>query len=127
MAVQFHITFVDQNGRSGRSVKPSQPTDMIDMRVCADDGANLQAVLPENFLDAPDFVAWVHDDCFVRYGIAQNRAIALQHSDRNDFMNQFLRHRPQYTSSVKLPADGHSPRRAPSYAIAASDSMNWLA
>jgi len=127
MAVQFHITFVDQNRRSGCLVKPSQSTNMIDMSMGADNGADLQAVLPENLLDTPDFVAWVHDDCFVRYGIAQNRAIALQHSDRNDFMNQFLRHRPQYTSSVKLPADGHSPRRAPSYAIAASDSMNWLA
>jgi hypothetical protein len=50
----------------------------------------------------------------VRYGIAQNRAIALQHSDRNDFVNQFLRHRFKYTSSAKLPARLPQPVPTPS-------------
>jgi len=102
MAVQLHIAFVDQNRCSGCSVKLGQSTNMIDMSMGADNGANLQAMLPKNFLDTLDFIARVHDDCFTRHEIAQNRAIALQHPDRNDFVNQFLRHRTKYTSTAKF-------------------------
>lgn len=60
---------------------------MIDVRVSAHDCEYLQLVALEDFDDALDFVAGVHDDCFARFGIAENRAVALQHADGNYFVN----------------------------------------
>jgi len=60
---------------------------MVDVRVGADDGQDFQFVASENFYDALDLVAGIYDDCFVRFRIAQDRTVALQHSDRNYFVN----------------------------------------
>src|ERR1700722_17307792 len=63
------------------------------MRMRAYDCAELQIMPAQNFEDAVHFIAGIHDDCFFSSGIAEDRAIALQHPDRDDFVDQFFRHR----------------------------------
>jgi hypothetical protein len=52
----------------------------------------------DDFQDPAGFVAGIDDDRFAGLGIAYNVAIALQHADREDFVNKFLSvvHTAQY-------------------------------
>ena len=93
-------------------MKSGKTAGVVYMRMRADYGANLQPVFAQYYGDAPNFVAGVHDDSFVRNGIAQDRAIALQNPDGNYLVDQFLFHRRQYTSKVCCAGTG-APRRIP--------------
>jgi hypothetical protein len=73
-------------------MKFSKAADMVDMSVRADDGADLQPMATNDREDSFHFVARVHDDGFPCRRIAQDRAVALKHADRNYFVNEFLRH-----------------------------------
>ena len=75
---------------------------MINVRVRAHDGENFQFVFAQNFEDPVHFVARINNNRLVRCRIAENRAIALKHSDGNDFVNQILRHLIEYIS-LELP------------------------
>jgi hypothetical protein len=68
-------------------MKSGKSADMINVSVRANDAANLQAVASNDLEDEFDFIAGVHDDTFARRGIAQNRAIALQHAHGNHFVD----------------------------------------
>jgi folate-binding protein YgfZ len=132
VAVQLHVVFVNQHRRTGCAMKLCKTANMVDMRVSADDGAHLQAMLPENLLDAFDFVARIDDDCFACYGIAEDRAIALKQPDRKNFVNQLLHRQLKYTSTANLIAarERTEPRDPPSFRrldsrSSASDKMNW--
>jgi hypothetical protein len=72
-------------------VELAQATDVIDMRVRADDGFDNQAMAANQVQDARDFVARVHHERFARGRIADDRAIALQHPHRNGDVNQSVR------------------------------------
>lgn len=89
-AVEAEIGVVDQDRSAGRAMQRSQAADVVDVRVCADDRANLQFVVADDFEDAIDLVARVDDDGFARLWVAKDRAIALQHADGNDFVNEFF-------------------------------------
>src|SRR5579863_8380905 len=64
--VRAEIGLVDQDRSTSRSMKPGKTTDVINMSVCADDGANFQSVAVNDFENALDLVARVHDDRFAR-------------------------------------------------------------
>ena len=70
MFIKFEILFVNQDRRVGCFVKRGEAADVIDMRVRADDGADFQIMLAENFQDAANFVAGIDDDGFMRGRIA---------------------------------------------------------
>ena len=84
---------MNQDGGACDPVQPGEASNVINMGMCADYGANLQFVPLQNLGDALDLVARVHNDRFVRDGVAQDRAVALQHPDGDHFVDQFLGHR----------------------------------
>jgi hypothetical protein len=66
--------------------------------MCNHYGRDLQMMPLDNFQDSAGIVAGIDDNRFAGLRVANNMAIALQHSDRKDFVNEFLRfpHTPQY-------------------------------
>jgi len=74
-------------------VKLREAAHVVDVRMRADDGAQLQIMPAQNFQDAVHFITGIHYDCLFCGGIAEDRAVALQHADRDDFVDQFFRHR----------------------------------
>ena len=61
--------------------------DVIDMRVRDDDGFDAQRVAREDLQDLGNVVAGIDNDGFARLLVAENGAVALQHSDRQNFVN----------------------------------------
>ena len=92
MAIEFEIVLVDQDRRAGGAMQRGEAADVVNVRVRADYCANFQIVAAENFEDSLGFVAGVHHDGFAGGGVAQDRAVALQHADGNHFVDQFFRH-----------------------------------
>jgi hypothetical protein len=64
---------------------------VVDVSVSADDGFDGQLVTAEQFEDARDLVARIDHQRFTGDGIADDRAIALQHPDRNGDVDESLR------------------------------------
>jgi hypothetical protein len=93
MAVQTHVRLMDKHRGARYLVQSGEAADVVNMRMRADDGVNLQFVLAQYLRNALDFIAGVHNDRLTGRGIAQDRAIALQHPDGDHFMDQFLCHR----------------------------------
>jgi ketose-bisphosphate aldolase len=82
---------------------------VINVRVRANNRPHIQLVLAQNLQDALDFVARVHHDRIARLRIAQDRAIALEHPYRNNFVDQVFAH----TKSIAtLSVTGQSPIKA---------------
>ena len=92
MPVQLQIRLVDQHGGFRRGMQQREASHVINVRVCAHNRPHVQLLLAQNLQDALDFVAGIHDDRITRLRIAQDRAIALQHPYRNNFVNQFFAH-----------------------------------
>lgn len=92
MTIEVEIFLVNQHGRSGRLMQARKAPYMIYMRVRADDGADAELMAREDFEDSVDLIARVEYDCFARLPIAQNRAVALQKANREDLVDQPLRH-----------------------------------
>src|SRR5271170_4871484 len=65
---------------------------MVNVRVGADNRTHRETVTLEPFEDALDLVARIDHQRLARLRIAQNRAVALQHADRKDLVNQFASH-----------------------------------
>jgi len=63
---------------------------MVDMGVRAHDGLDGQRVLGQQFQNSRSLVAGIDDQRFSRFGIADDRTIALQHTDWQDFVNDRL-------------------------------------
>ena len=72
-------------------MKLAEAADMIDMGVRTDDSFHRQTVAAEQFEDARNFVSRVDDQRFPGHRIADNRAIALQHSHWNGDVDQTVR------------------------------------
>jgi hypothetical protein len=53
-------------------------------------GRDLQMMPLDNFQDSCGIVARIDDDRFAGPRVTDNVAIALQHADREDFVNEFL-------------------------------------
>jgi hypothetical protein len=79
-----------EDGSAGVLAQLAEATDVINMGVSADDGFDGKAVTAEKFENAGDFVAGVNNKGFARYGIADDRAIALKHSHGNGDVDQAL-------------------------------------
>jgi hypothetical protein len=60
------------------------------MSVRAHDGLDGQRVLGQQLQNSPGFVAWIDYQRFACFGIADDRTIALQHADWQDFVNDLL-------------------------------------
>ena len=83
---------MDEDGRARRAMQASEASHVVNVRVRADDGADLEIVAREDFENALNFIPRVHHDGFVAGGIAQNGAVALQQADGDDFVNELFRH-----------------------------------
>jgi hypothetical protein len=76
---------------------------MVNMRMRANNCPHLQPVPLQNLENAPNIVARINNNRLPRRRVAQDRTIALQHPHGDDFMNQLLRHKPEYTSTHDEP------------------------
>jgi len=81
--VEREIFAVHEDGRSGEMVELGQAADVVDVRVSADDSFYGEAMAAKKFEDASDFITRIDDDGFTRNRIADDSAIALQHTDRD--------------------------------------------
>jgi hypothetical protein len=81
------VIFVHIDGRAGGLLQLRGAADVIDMCVRDDDGFDAQRVAPEDFQDLGDVVAGIDNDGCVRLLVAEDGAVALEHSDRQNFMN----------------------------------------
>ncbi len=90
-----------QNHRgAGGAAEFGEAAYVVDVRVGADDGADFQVVAREDFEDALDFVAGIDDQGFMRFGIAHDRAVALEHANGEDFVDQAFGHWVEYSIGV---------------------------
>jgi folate-binding protein YgfZ len=89
--IKRQVVPVHQHGRTRVLVKFAQTAHMIDVRVGADNGFHNQPMTPNQIQDARDFVSRVHHKRFARRRIANDRAVALQHSHWNGDVNQSVR------------------------------------
>ena len=78
------------NRGAGRFPHALQSHNVIDVRVRNDDSLNFQMVPLDDFEDSRRVVTGIDDDRFAGLRIADNVAIALQHSHRKYFVNEFL-------------------------------------
>ena len=63
---------------------------MIDVGVRGDDILRGQVVTRENLLDAVDVVAGIDHHGLTRGFVSDDRAVALKHPDRDDFVDHSL-------------------------------------
>ena len=89
------VTGMRADDRSGEFAREGARTArMIDVRVRDDDGFDLQSMLVEHSLNVRQIVAGIDHDRFLGYFITEDRAIALQHSNRQYLVN----HNPIFPS-----------------------------
>ncbi len=85
--LQFGVVEIHVNGRARDPLEFLRAADVIDMRVGDYDGRHFQVVARENFENARDFVAGVDDHGFAGLLVAEDRAVALQRADGQNFVN----------------------------------------
>ena len=76
-----------QHRRAGCPLQLLDASHMVNVRVRRHDQHGLQPVPVENFLDALDVVARINHHRFARLLVAEDRAVAGEHADGNDFVN----------------------------------------
>ena len=76
-----------QDGRAGYVAQFLEAADVIYVRVGVQNCADFQFVARDDFEDALDLIAGINHDGVVRNWIADDVAIALQHSDGQDFVD----------------------------------------
>jgi hypothetical protein len=90
----------------------AQAADVIDVRVRANDDFYGELMAPEKIQDAIYFVPGVHHQRFARDGIANDRAIALQHPYGDGDVNQSVRggieRRPTVAHKVEYSIGGEA-------------------
>src|SRR5713226_10234117 len=88
--IKWQIVAVHQHGRAGVLMQFAQSTDVIDVRVRADDDFYNELMTAEQVQDAIDFIARVHHQRFARGRITDDLTIALQHPHRDCDVDQSL-------------------------------------
>lgn len=88
--VERKIVVVHHDRSAGVLMELGEAADVIDVGVGADDGFDAELVAAKQAKNTLDFVAWVDNDGFASFGIADDGAIALKHADR-DFHVDHLR------------------------------------
>ncbi len=69
----------------------AEAADVVNVGVRTYDGFDGETMAAEEFEDARDFVAWINDESFAADGIADDGAIALQHSYGNGDVDEAMR------------------------------------
>lgn len=87
--VEEQVIPVEEDTGVGLLLEPCRPADMVNMGVRVKDGAGLEAELRQPGENSRDLIPRVDDDCFFRFQIAQDDAIALEWADGDDFENLF--------------------------------------
>jgi hypothetical protein len=80
-AIERKVVTVHHDGGASVLVKLGEPADVVDVRVGADDGFDLKFVATEETEDALNFIAGINDDGFERARVANDGAVALQHTN----------------------------------------------
>ncbi len=81
------IILIEQNGRARRRAQLHRSANVVDVGVGDDDLLHLQLLLADDGEDVFDVVAGIDDHGFARGFIADDRAVAVQRTDGEDFMN----------------------------------------
>src|SRR5215471_16194632 len=69
MLIKGQVGLVDQYGRVCGFVQGGEAADMVDVRMRADDGADIKRMLFERSQNGFDVVARIHNDGFARGGV----------------------------------------------------------
>ena len=89
-AIESKVLGVDVNRGAGCVMDAAQADDVINVSMRDDNGRDFEAMVLDDLEDPLRFIARIDDDGFVSYGIADDVAIALQHADGKNFVNEFL-------------------------------------
>ncbi len=85
--VEFLVPGVHVDGGAGGRLQLFRSADVIDVRMCDDNGSDAQAVPGEQLLYFADVVAGVDDNRLAAGLVAKDGAVALQHADGQDLMD----------------------------------------
>ena len=85
--VELLILSVHVNRRAGGGFELGRASDMVDVRVRDHDGLHSQPVAAQHGENVVDLVTWVDDDGFAGGFLAENRAVALEHSYGQNLVN----------------------------------------
>src|ERR1700739_1045576 len=80
-----------KNRSSGRVVHAAQSADVIDVRVSNHNRSDVQIVPLNHVQNSAVIFTGIDDDRLASLRVTDDWAIALQHSDRKDFVDQLLR------------------------------------
>ena len=90
VAIQRQIALVHQDPRAGSLLEFLDAAHVVDVGVRGDDVFCAQVAAGEDFFDAVDIVAGVDHHGFPGGLVAHNRAVAPEHSDRDDFVDHSI-------------------------------------
>jgi hypothetical protein len=82
-------------------VELAQTADVIDVGVSTDYGFDGKLVAAKKVEDAVDFVPGIDNESFASDGVADDRAIALQHADGDGDVNQSILRSAERGQAVK--------------------------
>ncbi len=88
--IEWQVVAVHQDGSAGKLVELGEPSDVIDVRVRADNRLDGEPVPAKHVEDSGNFIARINDQRLARHGIAYDRAVALQQAHGNRDSNQAL-------------------------------------
>jgi hypothetical protein len=80
------------DGRGGGFMKAGKATNVVNVSMRAEDGADCKAARAEEIQDAIYFVAGIDDDGVAGFAVTQDRTVALEQSDGKNFVDEALRH-----------------------------------
>jgi len=89
--IKRQVIAMHQDGCAGVLPQLAETADVIDVGMSADDGLDRKAVPTQQFQNAGHLVAGVNHQGFSSKRISNDRAIALQHADRNGDVDESLR------------------------------------
>jgi hypothetical protein len=89
--IERQIVAMHQNRSARVLAKFAEAANVVDVSMSADDSFDSQPMAAEEFKDAGDFVARIDHKRFTGDGVTDDRAIALEHSDRNGDVDESLR------------------------------------
>ena len=88
-AIKLQIVGMHSNGSAGGFPDAPESSHVIDMRVRDNDCGYTQLVATDDVEDPLGVVPGINNQSLVRFWIADNMAIALQHSNRENFVDEF--------------------------------------
>ena len=89
--IERQIFLVHEDRGAGDLMQFAETADVVDVCMSADDGFHGKLVASEQICDAGYFIAGIDDEGFAGEGIADDRAIALQHAHGDGEADQFAR------------------------------------